>query len=276
MRGSGVEVPVQVQVTIELTGRMLPGTEIGAALTALQSVGPDVNGLNCATGPAEMFEPLRHLSRYSTIPISAIPNAGLPHVEDGEMVYDLGPDDLARNLKTFVTDLGVSVVGGCCGTTPGHLAAVVEAIRPAPLFEREPVAVPAVASIYSQVNLDQDTSFLIIGERANANGSKAFREALLADDIEGCIAIGQSQLTEGAHLVDLCVDYVGRDGVADMKRLAAGFATDVAAPVVLDSTESAVMEAGLEHLGGRSLLNSANLEDGEGDGSRIHRVFTLA
>jgi 5-methyltetrahydrofolate--homocysteine methyltransferase len=276
MRDSGVEVPVQVQVTIELTGKMLPGTEIGAALTALQSVGPDVIGLNCATGPAEMFEPLRHLSRYSTIPISAIPNAGLPHVEDGEMVYDLGPDDLARNLKTFVTDLGVSVVGGCCGTTPGHLAAVVEAIRPAPLFEREPVAVPAVASIYSQVNLDQDTSFLIIGERANANGSKAFREALLADDIEGCIAIGQSQLTEGAHLGDLCVDYVGRDGVADMKRLAAGFATDVAAPVVLDSTESAVMEAGLEHLGGRSLLNSANLEDGEGDGSRIHRVFTLA
>ncbi len=276
MRASGVEVPVQVQVTIELTGRMLPGTEIGAALTALQAVGPDVIGLNCATGPAEMFEPLRHLSRYSTIPVAAIPNAGLPHVEDGEMVYDLGPDDLARNLKTFVTDLGVGVVGGCCGTTPEHLAAVVEAIRPAQLLERDPIHVPAVASIYSQVNLDQDTSFLIIGERANANGSKAFREALLADDIEACIAIGQSQLKEGAHLVDLCVDYVGRDGVADMKRLAAGFATDVAAPVVLDSTESAVMEAGLEHLGGRSLLNSANLEDGEGEGSRIDRVFTLA
>ncbi len=276
MRESGVEVPLQVQVTIELTGRMLPGTEIGAALTALQSVGPDVIGLNCATGPSEMFEPLRHLSRYSTIPIAAIPNAGLPHVEDGEMVYDLGPDDLARNLTTFVTELGVGVVGGCCGTTPGHLAAVVEAIRPAALFEREPVHVPAVASIYSQVNLDQDISFLIIGERANANGSKAFRAALLADDIEACIAIGQSQLREGAHLVDLCVDYVGRDGAADMRRLAAGFATDVAAPVVLDSTESDVMEAGLEHLGGRSLLNSANLEDGEGEGSRIHRVFTLA
>ena len=276
MRESGIEVPMQVQVTIELTGRMLPGTEIGAALTALHAVGPDVIGLNCATGPAEMFEPLRHLSRYSTIPIAAIPNAGLPHVEDGEMVYDLGPDDLARNLRTFVSDLGIGVVGGCCGTTPEHLAAVVEAIRPAPLLERDPEHVPAVASIYSQVNLDQDTSFLIIGERANANGSKAFREALLADDIEACIAIGQSQIKEGAHLVDLCVDYVGRDGVADMKRLAAGFATDVAAPVVLDSTESAVMEAGLEHLGGRSLLNSANLEDGEGEGSRIDRVFTLA
>jgi 5-methyltetrahydrofolate--homocysteine methyltransferase len=276
MRGIGTEVPTQVQVTIELTGRMLPGTEIGAALTSLQAVGPDVIGLNCATGPAEMFEPLRHLSRYSTLPVSAIPNAGLPYVEDGEMVYDLGPGELAENLTSFVTDLGVGVVGGCCGTTPEHLAAVVQALRPVTKLERSPEHVPSVASIYSQVTLDQDTSFLIIGERANANGSKAFREALLEDDIERCIAIGQSQLKEGAHLVDLCVDYVGRDGVADMKRLAAGFATDVAAPVVLDSTESAVMEAGLEHLGGRSLLNSANLEDGEGEGSRIDRVFTLA
>ncbi|MGI9608668.1 MAG: vitamin B12 dependent-methionine synthase activation domain-containing protein, partial [Acidimicrobiia bacterium] len=136
--------------------------------------------------------------------------------------------------------------------------------------------VPSVASIYSQVTLDQDTSFLIIGERANANGSKAFREALLVDDIEGCVAIGQSQLREGAHVVDLCVDYVGRDGVADMTVLASAFATDVAAPVVLDSTEPEVMEAGLERLGGRSLLNSANLEDGEGPGSRIDKVFTLA
>jgi 5-methyltetrahydrofolate--homocysteine methyltransferase len=276
MRGIGSEVPTQVQVTIELTGRMLPGTEIGAALTSLQAVGPDVIGLNCATGPAEMFEPLRHLSRYSTVPVSAIPNAGLPHVEDGEMVYDLGPGVLAENLTSFVTDLGVGVVGGCCGTTPEHLAAVVQALRPVAKLERSPEYVPSVASIYSQVTLDQDTSFLIIGERANANGSKAFREALLDDDIERCIAIGQSQLREGAHLVDLCVDYVGRDGVADMKRLAAGFATDVAAPVVLDSTESAVMEAGLEQLGGRSLLNSANLEDGEGEGSRIDRVFNLA
>jgi 5-methyltetrahydrofolate--homocysteine methyltransferase len=151
MRGIGSEVPIQVQVTIELTGRMLPGTEIGAALTSLQAVGPDVIGLNCATGPAEMFEPLRHLSRYSTIPVSAIPNAGLPHVEDGEMVYDLGPGELAESLTSFVTDLGVGVVGGCCGTTPEHLAAVVETLRPVTKLERSPEHVPSVASIYSQV-----------------------------------------------------------------------------------------------------------------------------
>ncbi|MCB1247697.1 MAG: dihydropteroate synthase, partial [Acidimicrobiia bacterium] len=276
MRAVGRDLPIQVQVTIELTGRMLPGTEIGAALAALESLGPDVIGLNCATGPEEMFEPVRYLTRQSTVPVSAIPNAGLPHVEDGEMVYDLGPDGLASSLRTFVEDLGVSIVGGRCGTTPEHLSAVVESVRPVKKPELHPVRVPSVTSIYSPVSLDQDTSFLIIGERANANGSKAFREALLEDDIEACVAIGQSQLREGAHLVDLCVDYVGRDGVADMTRLAAAFATDVAAPVVLDSTESQVMEAGLERLGGRCVLNSANLEDGEGEGSRIDRVLSLA
>ncbi len=274
-RGS-VELPLQVQVTIELTGRMLPGTEIGAALTSLQNLGVDVIGLNCATGPEEMYEPLRHLSRYSPVPISSIPNAGLPHVEDGEMVYDLGPEELAKHLSSFVSELGVGVVGGCCGTSPAHLDAVVKAVRSQTLAIRDPEAVPAVASIYSQVNLDQDTSFLIVGERTNANGSRAFRDALLDGDIETCVSIGQSQIKEGAHLVDLCVDYVGRDGVIDMDLLAAAFATDVAAPVVLDSTQTEVMEAGLERLGGRCLLNSANLEDGFGDGSRIDRVFRLA
>ncbi len=272
----GVELPLQVQVTIELTGRMLPGTEIGAALTVLQNLGVDVIGLNCATGPEEMYEPLRHLSRYSPVPISSIPNAGLPHVEDGEMVYDLGPEELAKHLGLFVSELGVNVVGGCCGTSPAHLDAVVKAVRPQTLATREPEVMPAVASIYSQVNLDQDTSFLIIGERTNANGSRAFRDAMLAGDIETCVSIGQSQIKEGAHLVDLCVDYVGRDGVVDMDLLAAAFATDVAAPVVLDSTQTEVMQAGLERLGGRCLLNSANLEDGFGEGSRIDRVFRLA
>ncbi len=276
MTTSRVDLPLQVQVTIELTGRMLPGTEIGAALTSLESLRLDVIGLNCATGPAEMYEPLRHLSRHSSVAVSAIPNAGLPHVEDGQMVYDLGPADLATHLSTFVSDLGVGVVGGCCGTSPDHLAAVVAAVRGETLLERHPVDIPSAASIYSQVTLDQDTSILIIGERANTNGSKAFREAMLNEDLEACVAIGQSQLREGAHLVDLCVDYVGRDGVADMEKLAAAFATDVAAPVVLDSTESPVMEAGLKRLGGRSILNSANLEDGFGPGSRIDRVFSLA
>ncbi len=276
MADAGVKLPLQVQVTIELTGRMLPGTEIGAALTSLQAMGPDVIGLNCATGPAEMWEPLRHLARHSPVPVSAIPNAGLPKVEDGEMVYDLAPDELAAHLAEFVTELGVAVVGGCCGTSPEHLKAVVDRLGEVQPRVRSPQPVPAAASIYSQVPFDQDTSFLIIGERPNTNGSKAFREALLADDIETCVAIAQSQVEEGAHMVDLCVDYVGRDGVADMKRLAAAFATDVAAPVVLDSTEPEVMEAGLTQLGGRCLLNSANLEDGDGEGSRADRVFKLA
>ncbi|MGH8914857.1 MAG: methionine synthase [Acidimicrobiia bacterium] len=276
MAAAGVEIPIQVQVTIELTGRMLPGTEIAAALTALEAMGPDVIGLNCATGPAEMYEPLRHLARHSPVPVSAIPNAGLPHVEDGQMAYDLFPDDLAHHLGVFVAEMGIGVIGGCCGTTPAHLAAVVEKVRTLDRAERSPESIPSAASIYSQVPFDQDTSFLIIGERANANGSRAFKESLLADDLEGCVSVGQEQVKEGAHLVDLCVDYVGRDGVADMKRLAAAFATDVAAPVVLDSTEPEVMEAGLERLGGRSVLNSANLEDGEAPGSRLDRVFSLA
>jgi 5-methyltetrahydrofolate--homocysteine methyltransferase len=276
MRSTGREVPLQVQVTIELTGRMLPGTEIGAALTALAAVGPDVIGLNCATGPTEMWEPLRFLAANSPVPVSAIPNAGLPKVVDGQMAYDLSPDDLATHLAEFVSQLGVGVVGGCCGTTPEHLARVVEVVRATERRVRSPQTVEAAASLYSVVPFDQDTSFLIIGERANTNGSKAFRERLLEGDIEGCVVIGQSQLQEGAHLVDLCVDYVGRDGAADMTVLAASFATDVAAPVVIDSTEPEVMEAALERLGGRSVLNSANLEDGEAEGSRLDRVFRLA
>ena len=276
MRKAGRELPLQVQVTIELTGRMLPGTEIGAALTTLEALRPDVIGLNCATGPAEMWEPLRHLTRHSRVPVSAIPNAGMPRVEEGIMVYDLDPKALGEHLADFVGELGVGVVGGCCGTSPDHLREVVEQVRgrsPRPIV---PETIPSAASIYSQVPFDQDTSFLMIGERANSNGSKAFRDALLSDELEGCVSIGQSQVQEGAHLVDLCVDYVGRDGVEDMSRLAAAFATDVAAPVVLDSTEPEVMEAGLERLGGRSVLNSANLEDGELEGSRADKVFRLA
>ncbi len=276
MQSLGIEVPIQTQVTIELTGRMLAGTEIGAALTSLSSLEPDVTGLNCATGPTEMWEPLRHLVRHSLVPVSAIPNAGLPSVVDGQMRYDLSPDDLAGHLRDFVTELGVGVVGGCCGTSPEHLARVVAELEESDLRGRNPERVPSVSSIYSHVTLDQDTSFLMIGERSNTNGSKAFRDALLTDDIESCVAIGQSQLQEGAHLVDLCVDYVGRDGVIDMDRLAAAYATDVALPVVLDSTEPEVMEAGLKRLGGRSILNSANLEDGDGPESRFHKVMTLA
>ena len=276
MATAGTELPLQVQVTIELTGRMLAGTEIGAAVTSLGAMHPDVFGLNCATGPSEMWEPLRHVSRMSPYPISVIPNAGLPSVVNGEMHYDLTPEALANDLSAFVDELGVSVIGGCCGTTPEHLAEVVASVRGSAPSSRTLDNQPAVASIYSPVTLDQDTSFLMIGERANTNGSRAFREALVDGNIEGCVSIGLSQLQEGAHLVDLCVDYVGRDGVADMRAVASAFATDVALPVVLDSTEPEVMEAGLQQLGGRSILNSANLEDGDEHGSRLDRVFRLA
>jgi 5-methyltetrahydrofolate--homocysteine methyltransferase len=276
MAHSGREVPLQVQVTIELTGRMLPGTEIGAALTAIDALGPDVVGINCATGPAEMYEPLRYLSENSRLPISVIPNAGLPQVIDGEMAYDLAAGELADHLEAFVTEFGVQVIGGCCGTTPEHLQAVVERCRPLAPRPRTPTHTPAAASTYSSVPFRQDTSFLIIGERTNANGSRAFREALLAEDVDACIAIAEDQVAESAHLLDLCVDYVGRDGVADMNLLGSRFATEITVPVVLDSTEPEVMEAGLELIGGRSVLNSANLEEGDAPGSRLDRVFRLA
>jgi 5-methyltetrahydrofolate--homocysteine methyltransferase len=276
MERVGRAVPVQVQVTMELTGRMLPGTEIGAALAALEPLGIDVIGLNCATGPAEMHEHLRYLTSHSPLPVSAIPNAGLPRVVDGEMVYDLSPEELADHHATFITTYGVTVVGGCCGTTPEHLEAVVERCRNLEPAVRDPDLEPGAASLYSFTPFRQDTSFLIIGERTNANGSKRFREAMLAEDWEACLEVAKEQVRESAHMIDLCVDYVGRDGVADMDALAFRFASQVPVPIVLDSTEPEVMEAGLEWIGGRAVLNSANLEDGDGPGSRADRVFRLA
>jgi 5-methyltetrahydrofolate--homocysteine methyltransferase len=276
MRAAGRSVPLQTQVTIETSGRMLPGTEIAAALAAVEPLRIDVFGLNCATGPDEMEEHLRYLSRHAGVAIAAIPNAGLPEVVAGEMHYGLTPQQLAEQHARFITELGVNVVGGCCGTTPAHLGAVVERCRNLVPARRHPRSQPGAASTYSFVPFAQDTSFLIIGERTNANGSKKFREAMLAEDWEACVAVGRSQVAESAHLVDLCVDYVGRDGATDMDELAQRFATQVVAPVVLDSTEPAVMRTGLERIGGRAVLNSANLEDGDGPGSRAEQVFQLA
>ncbi len=276
MDSAGIDVPIQAQITVELTGRMLPGTEVAAALAAIEPLGVDVIGLNCATGPGEMWEPLRYLSRHCRRPISVIPNAGLPRVVDGEMVYGLTPDELASHHERFVTELGVSVIGGCCGTTPAHLAAVVERCRGLEPATREPQHEPGATSLYSFVPFRQDTSFLIIGERTNAQGSKAFRQALTAEDWDGCLDVAHGQVRESAHLLDLSVDYVGRDGVSDMSELASRFATGVPVPLVFDSTEPDVLEAGLVHTGGRSVLNSANLEDGDGPGSRADRVFRLA
>ncbi len=276
MKIVGREVPIQVQVTMETTGRMLVGTEIGAALVALEAMRPDVIGINCATGPAEMQEHLRHLSQHSPIPISVLPNAGLPSVVDGRTHYDLTPAELATFHRHHVQDLGITVVGGCCGTTPEHLRQVVEAVRNVTPAKRNPVLEPSLTSLYSPVPIHQDNSFLIIGERTNTNGSKAFRDLMLAGDWDGCTKMGSDQVREGAHVIDVCVDYVGRNGAVDMDEIASRFASQVSVPLVLDSTEPEVMEAALRHNGGRAVLNSANLEDGEEPGSRLDRVFSLA
>jgi 5-methyltetrahydrofolate--homocysteine methyltransferase len=276
MRELGRDVPLQIQVTIETTGRMLVGSEIGAALVSLAAMRPDVLGINCATGPAEMQEHVRYLSQHSPLPISVLPNAGLPSVVDGHTHYDLTPEQLTEYHRRHVSELGVSIVGGCCGTTPEHLRQVVEAVRGLAPAARAPSFEPSVTSIYSPVPIEQDLSFLIIGERTNANGSKAFREAMLDSDWDTCTKMANEQVREGAHVLDVCVDYVGRDGAVDMDEIARRFATQASVPLVLDSTEPQVMEAGLRHIGGRAILNSANLEDGELPGSRLDRVFTLA
>jgi 5-methyltetrahydrofolate--homocysteine methyltransferase len=276
MAQAGREVPIMVQVTMELTGRMLVGSEIGAALTALESLRPDVIGLNCATGPGEMTEHLRHLSQHARTYLSCLPNAGLPSVVDGKPHYDLTPDELAEAHARFVSEFGVNIVGGCCGTTPEHLRRVVETIGTRAPLPRAPEYEPACASIYSQVPFHQETSFLVIGERTNTNGSKKFRDSMLEADWDTCVQIAREQVKEGAHVLDVCVDYVGRDGAVDMHEIAPRFATQASIPLVFDSTEPQVMEAGLQHFGGKAILNSANLEDGDAEGSRCDRVFRLA
>jgi len=276
MKSVGRAVPIQVQVTMETTGRMLVGSEVGAALVSLAAMRPDALGINCATGPAEMQEHIRHLRQHSPLPISVLPNAGLPSIVDGHVHYDLTPEQLAEHHARHVAELGVRIVGGCCGTTPEHLRQVVEAVRDLEPAPRTPTFEPAVSSIYSPVPIEQDLSFLIIGERTNANGSRAFRDAMLGGDWDTCVRVGADQVREGAHVIDVCVDYVGRDGALDMDEIARRFATQVSVPLVLDSTETPVLEAGLQHIGGRAVLNSANLEDGELPDSRFDRVMSLA
>jgi 5-methyltetrahydrofolate--homocysteine methyltransferase len=268
-------VPVIAQVTLETTGTMLLGTEIGAALTALEPLGIDLIGLNCATGPAEMSEHLRQLAKHSRIPLSVMPNAGLPELGRGGAVYPLTPDELATALAGFVTEFGVRLVGGCCGTTREHIAAVAQAVPGLTPRRRRPRPEPGVSSLYTAVPFRQDASVLMVGERTNANGSKAFREAMLAERFEDCVQTARAQTRDGAHLIDLCVDYVGRDGTADMAELAGRLATASTLPIMLDSTEPTVLRAGLERLGGRCTVNSVNFEDGDGPGSRYQRVMEL-
>ncbi|WP_225657607.1 methionine synthase [Streptomyces pseudogriseolus] len=272
----GTDVPLLVSMAFETTGTMLLGSEIGAALTALEPLGIDMIGLNCSTGPAEMTEHLRHLARHSRIPLLCMPNAGLPVLTKDGAHFPLGPEGLADAQETFVREYGISLVGGCCGTTPQHLRRLVERVRGLTPTERAPQPEPGAASLYQTVPFRQDTSYLAIGERTNANGSKKFREAMLEGRWDDCVEMAREQIREGAHMLDLCVDYVGRDGVADMEELAGRFATASTLPVVLDSTEVDVIRAGLEKLGGRAVINSVNYEDGDGPQSRFAKVTQLA
>ena len=269
------DIVLIAQVTVETTGTMLLGSEIGAALNALENLDIDLIGLNCATGPTEMSEHLRYLSKNSSAGLSVMPNAGLPVLGPNGATYPLSPEELALALSTFVDDYGLTLIGGCCGTTPAHLAAVVAKLKSKENKVRAITPEPSVSSLYQSVQLRQDLTYLAIGERTNANGSRAFREALVNEDWQGCVEIARDQIRDGAHILDLSVDYVGRDGAKDMFEVASRFATSSTLPIMLDSTEPAVIKAGLEALGGRCIINSVNYEDGDGPTSRFARIMPL-
>src|SRR5690606_9110345 len=241
IEAAGRDVPIIAQVTIETNGAMLLGSEIGAALTAIEPLGVDVIGLNCATGPAEMSEHRRYLARHSRLPLSCMPNAGLPVLTADGAYYPLTAEELTDAHEAFARDYGLSIVGGCCGTTPEHMRQVVERLRGREVAPRRPRPEPGASSLYQTVPFRQDTSFLAIGERCNTNGSRAFREAMLAGRWDDCVEMARDQARGGAHMLDLCVDYVGRDGVADMKELAFRLATASTLPIMLDSTEPEVL-----------------------------------
>jgi 5-methyltetrahydrofolate--homocysteine methyltransferase len=273
-KASRRRVPVIAQVTIEQPqGTMLLGTEISAALAAIEPFPVDVFGMNCATGPKQMAEHVRYLCDNSKFPVSVIPNAGIPDNVGGHAVFRETPESLSADLLHFARDLGVSIVGGCCGTTPAHLKAVIEAVQNVTPRRREVSLTPACSSLYIQQPYRQDTSFLIVGERVNASGSKKMRDLLKEEDWDGLVSLARAQEREGAHVLDVNVDYVGRDGVRDMHELAPRLVSQVRLPLMLDSTEWEKMEAGLQHAGGKCILNSTNYEDGE---PRFSKVIGLA
>lgn len=269
----GARLPLMVSVTMEVQGTMLLGSEIGAALTILERYPIDILGLNCATGPDRMADHIKYLSEHSPFVVSCIPNAGLPENVGGHAHYKLTPMELRMALMHFVEDLGVQVIGGCCGTRPDHIQQLAEIGKTLKAKERHPQFEPSAASIYSAQLYEQDNSFLIVGERLNASGSKKCRDLLNAEDWDGLVSLAKSQVREGAHVLDVNVDYVGRDGVRDMHELVSRLVTNVTLPLMLDSTEWEKMEAGLKVAGGKCLLNSTNYEDGE---ERFFKVLELA
>ncbi|HEY9799583.1 MAG TPA: methionine synthase [Leptolyngbyaceae cyanobacterium] len=269
----GERIPLMVSVTMESMGTMLVGSEISAVLTILEPFPIDILGLNCATGPDLMKPHIKYLSEHSPFVVSCIPNAGLPENVGGQAHYRLTPMELRMALMHFVEDLGVQVIGGCCGTRPAHIQQLAEIAKDLKPKVRQPSLEPAAASIYSPQPYDQDNSFLIVGERLNASGSKKCRDLLNAEDWDGLVSMARSQVKEGAHILDVNVDYVGRDGVRDMHELVSRIVNNVTLPLMLDSTEWEKMEAGLKVAGGKCLLNSTNYEDGE---PRFLKVLELA
>lgn len=267
-----LRLPVFAQVTIETFGTMLNGTEIGAALTALEPFPIDVIGMNCGTGPRQMAESLKYLCEHAAMPVSVLPNAGLPEVKDGKQHYDETPESFTKQVVHFAKDYGVNIVGGCCGTTPEHIAMLREEIERISPKERNASLAPSASSIYFRQPYDQDNSFLIVGERVNASGSRKMRNLLDEENWDGLVNLAKEQEREGAHILDVNVDFVGRDGVADMKELVSRLVTNVKIPLMLDSTEWEKMEAGLEYAGGKCILNSTNYEDGE---ERFYKVLDL-
>ena len=266
------KLPVIVSVTIESMGTMLLGTEITAALTSIEPYDVDVIGINCATGPKEMSEHVHTLAQICPKPIFVMPNAGIPENIGGHAHYHLAPEELAQYLSHFVKDLGVNIVGGCCGTTSKHIYKVVEAVGNLAPKKRDFDFIPSASSLYQSVPFHIDNPPTFIGERTNANGSKLFRDLLAKDDWEGIVAMGREQVNEGAHMLDVCAAYVGRDEAADMREIISRFNQQITIPLVIDSTEADVVEEALQYIAGKAIINSINLEDGE---ERIKKIVPL-
>lgn len=267
-----LRVPVITSVTVESMGTLLLGTEISAALTSLEPYDIDVIGMNCATGPAEMSEHIRVLSSGSPKPIFVMPNAGIPENVGGHAHYKLTPEELAQYMTHFVKDLGVNVVGGCCGTTKEHIRQLANAVGGLAPKQRTIDFIPSASSLYQTAPLHIDPPPVIVGERTNANGSKLFKDLLAQEDWEGIVAMGKQAVKEGAHMVDVCAAYVGRNEIKDMREIMYRFNTQVTLPIVIDSTEAPVIEESLQLIGGKAIINSINLEDGE---ERIDKVVPL-
>jgi 5-methyltetrahydrofolate--homocysteine methyltransferase len=274
MQKAGKRLPVTVQVTLEATGTMLLGTEIGAALTALEPFDVDIIGLNCATGPVEMNDAVRFLGANSTKQVSVLPNAGLPQNVGGHAVYKLKPEELAQYHKHFIADYGVRIVGGCCGTTPAHLKTVVDAVSGVEPAKREVLPVAAASSAYTSVPLDLDPKPLIVAEEMNTTTRvEHFRNLVRGKKYDDILALAKKLVNEGSHMLDLCCAIVGEDEKGYITSILEKVATRVPAPILVDSTEADVVEEALKRIPGKAIINSINLEDGE---KRTSKVLPMA